>query len=1051
MDNITLDANALLSQYGGVSKNMLENITDAYVPDEHEINLTQQSPYFSIEELPSYLHIHKMNFNIMSLNVNSLLSKIDEIKILLDIAKEQNIIFDAICIQESHLDDTYTSSTGAIAIDNYTCVPKGKTCGSKGGLVIYVRDIYDAQIMDICPQSEIWEGLFVDIRNDKTDSRIIVGNIYKPPRNNNNNTNIECFINEITPVLKILNENGCDVALAGDYNINLLQLGERQKYCDFFDLMLSNSLYPKITFPTRISNQSCTLIDNIYCKLSQNTLNSKAGVIFSHISDHFPYFVSLSITRTKNKQTPKLVKQKLNSPNAIDDLKNELINNDITKELHQDLNTDPNINYEIFIKRLKDAKDKHIPTKMVKFNKHKHKNNKWITFGIIKSIKYRDHLHIKVKKTNQNSPDYAILKNNLKVYNSILKKNIREAKTKYYEEIFEQYKNDVKNTWKHINNLISKSNKKTIRQITVNGGTIKDKQKMADEFNYFFANIGSKLASTIDTSNKKPFNDYLNKIITSSFNFDLLSPNDTMKIIKSLKTKTSTGHDGISTKLLKSIAPGLINPLTLIINQSLITGIFPDTMKIAKVIPLFKKENPELVDNYRPVSLLCAISKVFEKTAYNQLYNYFKINNLFYNSQYGFRDEHSTELASIELIDRIFTDIDKKKNPITVYMDLSKAFDTLDHKILLHKLKYYGINGAALSWFDSYLSNRLQYVEIDSSKSSYLSLSTGVPQGSILGPLLFLIYMNDITESSSYFKFILYADDSTLKSVINTNDKNVTTTETSLIINKELERVNNWLAVNKLSLNVKKTKFMVFHTIQKVISPFVPDLKIGNVTLDRVKNFNFLGLTLNENMSWKPHTDIVANKISKYIGVMNRLKRYLPSHILKTIYNSLIQSNLNYSLLAWGFNCGRLKQLQKKAIRIIANAKYNSHTEPIMKKLEILKLEDLFKLNMLKWYFRFENKQLPNYFLSYKVKKQSLIHEYPTRINSQVFPPHTRIKTTEYCVRNRISVVLNTTPELVIEKVHTHSYHGFSHYAKRDMISKYSEVCNIENCYVCKS
>ena len=218
---------------------------------------------------------------------------------------------------------------------------------------------------------------------------------------------------------------------------------------------------------------------------------------------------------------------------------------------------------------------------MVKFNKHKHKNNKWITFGIIKSIKYRDHLHIKVKKTNQNSPDYAILKNNLKVYNSILKKNIREAKTKYYEEIFEQYKNDVKNTWKHINNLISKSNKKTIRQITVNGGTIKDKQKMADEFNYFFANIGSKLASTIDTSNKKPFNDYLNKIITSSFNFDLLSPNDTMKIIKSLKTKTSTGHDGISTKLLKSIAPGLINPLTLIINQSLITGIFPDTMKIA--------------------------------------------------------------------------------------------------------------------------------------------------------------------------------------------------------------------------------------------------------------------------------------------------------------------------------------------------------------------------------------------------------------------------------------------------------------------------------------
>ena len=223
-------------------------------------------------------------------------------------------------------------------------------------------------------------------------------------------------------------------------------------------------------------------------------------------------------------------------------------------------------------------------------------------------------------------------------------------------------------------------------------------------------------------------------------------------------------------------------------------------------------------------------------------------------------------------------------------------------------------------------------MEIGSLKSTQASINTDVPQGSILGSLFFLIYINDIPNSTKFFDFVLFADDTSLKSVINTKSPNFSKLDLTNTINKELSSVHDWLAVNKLSLNIKKTKFMIFHTRQTNIEQYIPDLKIADKLIERVQNFDFLGLTLNKNMSWKPHVDKIASKISKYVGLLNRLKRYLPKNILKMIYTSIIQSNLNYCILAWGYNCGRLKTLQKKALRTITHSRYNSHTDPIKKK-----------------------------------------------------------------------------------------------------------------------
>ena len=357
------------------------------------------------------------------------------------------------------------------------------------------------------------------------------------------------------------------------------------------------------------------------------------------------------------------------------------------------------------------------------------------------------------------------------------------------------------------------------------------------------------------------------------------------------------------------------------------TGIFPNKLKLAKVIPIYKKDDPTQVTIYRPISLLPVLSKVIEKTIAKQLSGYFEDNKLFNQNQYGFRPGHSTEHAALELVDKITYKMDNNETPINIFLDLSNAFDTIDHNILLDKLKYYGLDDIAIKLFRSYLTNRYQYVQIENAKSQLLEINTGVPQGSILGPLLFIIYINDISQSSDKFDFIAYADDTTLSTTLNkfseSEDMNI-----SDLINLELYKINEWLEINKLSLNAKKSRFMIFHTPNKHIT--LPILKISNTHIVKVNEFNFLGLTLDTKLDWKRHSNNTSKKISRTIGVLNKLNNFLPQHIKTIIYNTLILPYLNYCILCWGFKCSRVFALQKKAIRIITCSKYNAHTEPLL-------------------------------------------------------------------------------------------------------------------------
>ena len=304
-------------------------------------------------------------------------------------------------------------------------------------------------------------------------------------------------------------------------------------------------------------------------------------------------------------------------------------------------------------------------------------------------------------------------------------------------------------------------------------------------------------------------------------------------------------------------------------NQILTTGIFPDKLKIAKVIPLFKKGDKYIFSNYRPIFLLPSISKLFEKVIYQQLYKSFEDSNLFYESQYGFRKRHSRELASLELVNRLLSKMDKGGVPLAICIDLSKAFDTLDHDILLYKLKFYGLTGKSIHLIKCYLTNRQQYVHYDNTDSNFFKITSGCFKAPFLGPLLFLIYMNDIHKSFNLFHFIRFADDTT---VITKN--NIYNTD---IINAELAKLSIWFKVSKLSLNIYKSKFIVFCSARKQTP--IPLIQIDNNVIECVENFNFSGLIINKKLKWNDHIDHIVLKISRIIGVLTRLKNHIPLNI----------------------------------------------------------------------------------------------------------------------------------------------------------------------------
>ena len=698
----------------------------------------------------------------------------------------------------------------------------------------------------------------------------------------------------------------------------------------------------------------------------------------------------------------------------------------------------------------------------VNYSKNQAKRNAkpWICNDILKLIKNKDKTYQKFIKEENISIKEQLFSRYKQQKNEITKL-IRNSKKMHYNEYFSKNSTNLRKLWTGVNQILNKnkssSNIPLCIEIDVDGNvnTINNPEDIANAFNSHYVTVAEKILKKRKYGGNKTYKAFLKNPNPHSFMMKPTSPEEIEDIISKFNTSKKTGPNSIPQTIFQSIKKHISIPLCNMFNMSFQAGQCPNFLKISSVIPVYKKDSKLVVSNYRPISLLSNINKILEKLMFNRLYSFLESQKSIYNLQFGFRQKHSTNHALLSMTQQIKDNIDKGNLAVGVFVDFQKAFDTVNHKILLRKLDHYGIRGISNDWFSSYLSNRQQYVSINGINSEVKPMLHGVPQGSVLGPLLFLIYINDLNRCIRFSTTRHFADDTNLLYVIDRSKLRNRNPVRKL--NIDLKLLNQWLLANKISLNATKTELIYFRGKRTPIPN--AKIKLNGVQLFATDHIKYVGITFDEHLTFQRHIKLLNAKLKRANNLIAISRHYVSKELLLQIYYGQFYSHLTYGCQLWGQNENNLEQtitLQKKAVRLISFAHYQATSSPLFKKLNLLKLTDIVKSSNLLFTHNTINKKSPvifeNYFVFYETTHQhqtvnsiSSTYRFPTgSLILPIYKTNSGKSTIKYICSDTWNLVLKDLSKVNIEKYNRDPFwmnktniNTFKHILKKHFLEHY--------------